>query len=135
MQSIYELGNWLMDVASFMPRSKCGLWTRDLVTIYTLANLVIFGSFMSIPVSLTLVRPRGSVRLGRASTMAFCTFILFCGGGHLLENVGAFFYPAYRFFAAWNCCTAVASVATAFLLPWLIAHPPQCQQPPRTPLN
>lgn len=107
--------------SDFLPRFRCGAWTTTLTCTYFTANIVICLSYIAIPVHLFLLKRRmKSIPFSWALWM-FIAFILFCGIGHFLEAM-TFFWPAYRFLAAWHGVTAFTSLATAIILPQLLTY-------------
>jgi hypothetical protein len=110
------------DASDFMTRNHCGAWGDVWIWSYIVGNLCIGLSYFAIPVILlgTLAKHR-ELRARRWLIVLFSTFIFFCGGGHILDGVGAFVWPNYRFFALWHCATALVSFATATVLPIVIA--------------
>ena len=101
------------------------------MTLYIVSNLCICWMFALIGVTLAYVgckvQKRGLAILvnlqatekARRIGGLMCAVFLFCAGGHLLENVGAFWWPAYRFFALWHLATLGAtSLATIKISKW-----------------
>ena len=101
----------------FLPRGKCGPWEPYLMVIYLLANFLIFAAYLSIPIQLLILKKSGFLIGTRMQTIFWASFILFCGLGHLFENVGSFWFPNYHFFTLWHCLTAAISVFTAITFP------------------
>ena len=102
---------------TWMVRSLCGYWPGWLEAWYIAANVGIFAAYVLLPIALIRGRVRG-IQIGTASqTILWALFILFCGAGHLLENVGSFLVPNYIVFAAWHSLTALISLYTAFTFP------------------
>lgn len=106
----------------FMPRGNCGQWSTLLQYLYIIPNLLIWLAYAIIPISLLFYLRHGKAVFGSLRyTLLFAAFIFACGTGHIIENVGAFWWPNYRFFAAWHWITAIISLWTAFTLPRYIA--------------
>lgn len=105
----------IFDASDFAPRGACGHWTGSWVMVYMLANMAVFAAYFLIP---TILIGAGSSKetplLSRKerfiARVVFALFIFSCGMGHLLENIGAFYWPAYRFFALWHVLTAISSL-------------------------
>ncbi len=101
------------------------------MTLYIVSNACLFWMFVLIGVTFAYlgvkIRKRGMAILlslqavekaHRVGAVMCCVFI-FCAGGHLLENVGAFWWPAYRFFALWHLATLVfTALATLKIAKW-----------------
>lgn len=97
--------------AHFVPRSSCGHWATWIIIVYIGANLWITVSYLRVPFSMLAmwcVFDESKARV-RQLLLLFLMFILFCGLGHLMENVGAFVWPAYGVFALWHLGTAIVS--------------------------
>ena len=103
---------------TWLPRGCCGPWTPELRACYIAANLGIFAAYIAIPIQIFFFFRRG-LRLGtKLQTVLWVAFIFLCGGGHLLENVGAFWRPNYPIFTAWHVATATVSIYTAITFPF-----------------
>lgn len=102
----------------YMARIHCGPWPVWVLALYIGANVLIGGAYFDIARTLWRLRRRTSVVPINQPLVAlpFGLFILLCGLGHWLENVGAFFLPAYPAFAIWHASTAVVSVWTAIAM-------------------
>jgi len=116
---------------TWLPRHYCGPWTWSLMLVYIGSNITIGIAYFAIAAALFRVhrflgRWGNGDRLQRLWNYSpalrpwFAAFILFCGAGHWLENVGAFFQPNYLFFATWHVLTATVSIVTA-VLTWFSA--------------
>ena len=104
----------------WMVRGMCGPWTPALKLWYIAANLGIAAAYFILP--LTLLRGRvAGIQIGtKKQTILWAAFIFFCGAGHLLENVGAFWVPNYYVFAGWHSITAIISIYTALSFPRVV---------------
>jgi uncharacterized membrane protein YqjE len=110
---------WLFDANSFNTRDTCGHWTQELVTVYIVANAVIALAYYTIPVFLLVFhKRRKDLLVSPLATMMFVGFITLCGSTHVC-NVLVFFWPAYRFFALLDVMTAISSIGTAIIMPFI----------------
>jgi hypothetical protein len=117
----------VFSAADFVTRDQCGQWSPFWHHAYIASNAAIALAYFAIPAVLLAFRARWFGK-SRARTWVFClfaAFIFLCGGGHLVDGVGSFVWPAYRLFAVWHALTAVVSVATACVLPLLFFHYPR----------
>ncbi len=105
----------LFDSSGFPPRWQCGLWSSSLGWTHIISDLLIFAAYFTIPIALVVLvlRRRDAPRPGLL--ILFATFILCCGGTHLVEAI-IFYHPIYRFAAALKVATAVVSLLTAVVL-------------------
>lgn len=112
---------WIFDSQLFLPRSHCGPgWTENLIFLNQFSNFTIFLSYFSIPISLFVLWYRRRRDLPSSYIFVlFAHFIFFCGITHL-NDVLAFFWPAYRFFTIVDFITCVFSSLTAVILPYTI---------------
>ena len=101
----------------WMTRGQCGPWPLWLAALYIVANLGIFIAYFLLPIGLVAIRKHGFVIGTSQQTVLWALFILFCGIGHLIENVGAFVAPNYYVFTAWHLITACLSLYTAVTFP------------------
>jgi two-component system, LuxR family, sensor kinase FixL len=105
----------LFDGSDFVARSQCGRWTRELVTLHTLSDGVIWLSYTAIPIILIyFVRRRRDIPFPRIFVM-FGAFIVLCGLTHLMDIV-MFVSPVYRLAGIVKLATAGISLATAAAL-------------------
>jgi hypothetical protein len=112
---------WVMDTSVFVPRANCGDWPTWLIEITTLSNTIVAFAYMVIPLGLLdFWRWNWGYKEARNLLLCFSLFIVLCGWTHANE-VLVFWWPAYRFFALITLLTALASLATAYLLPMQIA--------------
>lgn len=114
--------DFLFDYSQFMTRGDCGNWHRWMIILYIVSNLFIWAAYITIPLSIIFAKQDYVMRLlyNNYNTLqlrfAFAGFIFFCGMGHLFDNVLAFAYPTYHFFAIWHAITAGFSWHTVILL-------------------
>lgn len=111
---------------SYAPHGYCLLWQPELIATHIAADLVIAAAYFSIPVVLViLVRRRRDMAFGWIF-WCFATFICACGLTHVM-SIWTLFQPVYGLEAIVKVVTAIASIATAFvlwpLLPKAIALP------------
>ena len=110
---------FFFDATKFMHRSGCGEWTGVMQSVYQASNFIIFVSYFILSYEVLYVHYKGAAhRLSelKDEMFLFAAFILMCGIGHLMDGVGAFFWPAYNLFAVWHALTAAVSTLTAFRL-------------------
>lgn len=113
----------IFDTTSFMSRSSCGEWTPFYQWYYIASNLTIAISYLMIPIILwSQMRKRHLKGPLLWVNVLAGIFIIFCGLGHAIENVGSFWFPCYRFFAHWHFVTALASVGTMLAIPGLFSQ-------------
>ncbi len=109
----------LLDGADFVPRSRCGTWTPELILLHNLSDGVIWFSYMAIPVLLVcFVLRRKDVPFPKVFWM-FGGFIILCGLTHLMDIV-MFYHPAYRLSGLVKLATAAISLTTFVALVPLI---------------
>ncbi|HEY0777552.1 MAG TPA: hypothetical protein VGD56_06270, partial [Gemmatirosa sp.] len=106
--------------ADFLPHGYCFLWNRPLLLTHVTADLLIGISYVVISVTLALLvhRARRDIPFS-VVFVAFGLFIITCGMTHFLE-VWTLWHPAYWLSGGVKAITAVASVATAVVLPFLV---------------
>lgn len=119
---------WLFDTSEFVTRSHCGTgWTSELTSIYRLAALVTFLSYLLIPFILVWAffwNRKKHFSFGVVPPFGFITFsafILFCGLGHLCD-VLVFNWAPYRLFVLIDCVTGITS---AMVVGWMLYTVPQ----------
>jgi signal transduction histidine kinase len=99
----------------FMPHGHCYLWLPGLVGLHVTSDLLIWLSYMTISATIVyIVRRRGDLPFDWIF-MAFGTFIVACGLGHLMDVV-TLWHPVYWLSGLEKAFTAVASVLTTVLL-------------------
>ncbi|QDT16941.1 PAS domain-containing sensor histidine kinase [Alienimonas californiensis] len=115
----------LFDASDFPARWYCGSWTEPLGWLHIVSDLGIWFAYMAIPLGLLALMWRRSCQatgtLGQrwrhaipfpGLMVAFATFVLLCGFGHLVEAI-IFWHPMYRFAGVLKAVTAVVSLGTA----------------------
>lgn len=104
----------------FLPHGFCFLWNRPLLWTHVSSDILIGLAYLTISFSLgwLVYRARRDIPFSSAFVM-FGLFIVTCGLTHLLEVV-TFWNPVYRLLGGVKVVTALASVATAATMPFLI---------------
>lgn len=106
----------LFDTNGFPPRWFCGsAWTPELGYTHIISDLVIFASYISIPISIFFASRKQPIIKNKYLATLFILFIALCGIGHLVE-ASLFYEPWYRFSALLKVLIATASLATATIL-------------------
>ena len=109
-----EVFSTLLDISRFMPHGMCFLWRSDLLALHVGSDVLIAGSYFSIPAAMLVLLkkrpdlPKGIFRL-------FVAFIMLCGITHLASIV-VIWYPAYYIEGMFKLATALVSLTTAILL-------------------
>jgi PAS domain S-box-containing protein len=113
--------NWLLDPQAYMPHGMCLLWQPGLVTLHVVSDAAIALAYFAIPIGLAFfVRRRKDLeRQHQALAILFGVFITACGLTHVASIV-VLWIPLYGAEGVLKAITAVASVATAIVLPFLI---------------
>ncbi len=108
--------DYFLDTSKWPPRWRCGMWSTELGYTHIISDVVIWMSYMAIPVLLMffLIKAKDKFPYPKVLVL-FGLFILFCGFGHLVEAV-IFYYPVYRLAALVKCITAFISVLTVIAL-------------------
>jgi PAS domain S-box-containing protein len=108
-----------LSAANFMPHIYCLSQEPSLVSLYVASNLAIGLSYVAISLTLVffVVKKRGLPF--HWMFLAFGLFIIACGATHFMD-VLTLWNPVYWLAGSVSLITAVASVATAVLLPPLI---------------
>ena len=115
---MFDIVNHFVTVTGFIPHGHCYLWKPGLVGLHLLSDLLIGIAYFVI--SLTLVYLVRKIRLPfQGIFWAFGLFIASCGVTHLMA-VLTLWYPVYWLSGSIKAVTALASVATALLLPPLV---------------
>jgi signal transduction histidine kinase len=104
----------------FHPHGFCYLWQSDLVTLHVVSDMLIGTSYVAISLTLVYLVFRARKHLPFSWIfIAFGAFIVACGATHFME-VWTLWSPVFWLAADVKIITAVASVATAIVLPPLI---------------
>jgi two-component system, cell cycle sensor histidine kinase and response regulator CckA len=106
--------------SGFEPYGYCLLWNGQLISLYVISDALIGASYFAISGTLIYLAYRGRRTLPFSPVMlAFGIVILACGATYFMD-VMTLWYPAHWLAASVNAATAVASVATAVMLPlWI----------------
>lgn len=106
----------LFDTRDFPERWHCGMWSSLHGWTHIVADTLIWGAYMAIPLAIVyfLLKRREKIPMARVLWL-FGLFIVSCGFGHLIEAI-IFWFPVYRFAALVKVCTALVSWATVFSL-------------------
>ena len=99
----------------FMPHGTCLLWNPRLIWLHVLSDALIFAAYLSIPFTLLDVARRFHAVSFRWMFWCFAAFIVSCGLTHGTE-IWTLWHPDYWLQGGIKAITAIASVATAFLL-------------------
>jgi PAS domain S-box-containing protein len=110
----------LFDPNIFVPHIHCFLWNPGLIRLHVLTDIAIGLAYVAISVTLgTLIwRARKDMPFSWI-VVAFGVFILACGATHFME-VWTLWSPLYWLSGIVKGVTAIASVTTAILLPFLV---------------
>jgi two-component system, LuxR family, sensor kinase FixL len=106
--------------ADFLPHAVCYLWDRNLLAVHAVTDVLIGLSYVAISTTLAFLvsRARRDIPF-HWIFIAFGAFIVACGATHLME-VWTLWTAAYWTAGAVKIVTALASVATALVLPPLV---------------
>ena len=119
-RAMLDLWTSLFDGGDFMPHGHCYLWNPSLVRLHLLTDLAIGCAYVAI--SLTLAFLVGKAKRDMPFSWIFVCFGLFivaCGATHFME-IWTLWTPLYWLSGTVKLLTAVASVATALVLPPLV---------------
>lgn len=120
---MWELVSSFFSSSGFVPRYECGDWSPWLIANYVVANAGIAIAYILLPLNLLrLLRMQGWHAENSRQLLLWASFILLCGLGHALDNIGAFMWPNYRVFSLWHDLTAIISLWAAFTFPWWLSQ-------------
>jgi PAS domain S-box-containing protein len=109
----------LFGAGEFMPHGYCYMWNPGLVWLHVISDSLIALSYFTIPITLLwFVRKRRDLPFSWMFGL-FGVFIVACGATHVME-VWNLWHAEYWLAGVLKAVTAVASVATAILLAWLV---------------
>ena len=110
----------LLLATDFLPHLYCYLRNPGLVWTHVVADALIGISYLAISVTLgyLVLRARRDIPF-HWIFLAFGLFIIACGGTHFMEVVTVWI-PVYVFSAAVKVFTAVVSLTTAMVLPFIV---------------
>ena len=106
--------------SGFLPHGYCYLWNKPLLWTHLISDVLIGLSYVTISASLAILlhRVRREIPFS-VMFIAFGTFIIACGMTHFVE-VWTLWQPYYWFAGGVKGVTAVASVTTAIIMPFII---------------
>jgi PAS domain S-box-containing protein len=111
----------IFDSPPFMPHGHCYFWTKNLIYLHTVSDLLIVLAYFSIPITLVyFVRKRADIPF-HWIFVCFALFILACGTTHIME-VWNIWHANYWLSGSIKALTALASVPTAIALVKLVPH-------------
>jgi len=114
------------DIWQYMPHGMCLLWQPWLVVLWAGSDLLIFLSYMAIPLALLIVLKKRKEVPHSGLLALFAAFILLCGLTHFFSIV-TLWYPIYPYVGFVKLATGIVSALTAVVLfrlvPTLIAFP------------
>lgn len=106
--------------SAYMPHLYCYLGSTSLAWTHAIADTLIGLSYVAISTTLAYLIHRGRSDLPfHGLFFAFALFIVACGSSHLVEAVTVW-VPVYVLSAAIKVVTALSSIATAVMLPFVV---------------
>jgi PAS domain S-box-containing protein len=109
--------DWLFDTTGFAARQADGGWSRGLIWLHVVSDLLIWLAYLSIPIVLAYFAWNRRDLPFRRLFLLFAAFILACGFTHFVEAI-IFQTPVYRLYGVLKALTAVVSwVTVAALIP------------------
>jgi two-component system cell cycle sensor histidine kinase/response regulator CckA len=106
--------------SAYMPHLYCYLGSTSLAWTHAIADSVIGLAYLVISGTLAYLIYRGQRDLPfHWLFLAFALFIIACGSSHVIEAV-TIWIPVYVLSAAIKVLTAIASIATALMLPFVV---------------
>jgi two-component system cell cycle sensor histidine kinase/response regulator CckA len=114
-----KLGHDVLSSA-YMPHVYCYLGSTSLAWTHAIADTLIGLAYVVISATLAYLIHRGRSELPfHGLFFAFAVFIIACGSSHLVEAITVWI-PVYVLSAAIKVVTALASIATAVMLPFVV---------------
>lgn len=115
-----EWWNSLLTVNGFIPHGHCYLWKPGLVWLHVISDSLIALAYVAISGTLAYLvyKTRQEIPF-HWMFLAFGSFIIACGSTHFLD-VWTLWHPTYWLSGALKAVTAIASVTTATILPFLV---------------
>ncbi|MEP0712438.1 MAG: PAS domain-containing sensor histidine kinase, partial [Algoriphagus sp.] len=111
---ISDFFNKLLD-SEFMPHGHCYYWDPIIVWVNAISGSLIALAYLTIPFTLIyIVRKRNDIKFSSV-VLLFALFILSCSATHIMDVINIW-EPMYRLDSTFRVITAIASVATAFML-------------------
>jgi len=112
--------NSLLSVNGFIPHGHCYLWRPGLVWLHVVSDSLIALAYVVISGTLAyLVNKTRQEIPFHWMFLAFGTFIVACGSTHFMA-IWTLWHPIYWLSGALKVITAIASVTTAAILPFLV---------------
>lgn len=110
----------LLAVNGYIPHGHCYLWQPSLVWLHLTSDMLIALAYVAISATLAYLvyRTRRDIPF-HWMFLAFGAFIVACGSTHFMA-VWTLWYPTYWLSGALKVVTAVASITTAAILPFLV---------------
>src|ERR1700691_1063636 len=106
--------------SAYMPHLYCYLGSTSLAWTHAIADSMIGLAYLVISGTLAYLIYRGQRDLPfHGLFLAFALFIIACGSSHVIEAV-TIWIPVYVLSAAIKVLTAIASIATALMLPFVV---------------
>jgi PAS domain S-box-containing protein len=106
----------LFDTQGFPARWHCGDWTQGHGWLHITSDLLVFGAYAAIPISIAAyILVKKQELAFRKLYWLFAGFILSCGLTHLIDAT-LFWQPWYRLSGSVKLVTAIVSWATVFAL-------------------
>jgi PAS domain S-box-containing protein len=104
----------------FLPHAVCYLWDRSLLLVHAVSDFLIGVSYVVISATLAYLvyRARRDIPF-HSMVLAFGAFIVACGATHFME-LWTLWEPRYWLAGGVKVVTAIASLATAVVLPPLV---------------
>lgn len=112
---LIRFGAPLIDLTGFMPHGHCYLWQPGMVALQAIPDGFIFIAYVTISVTLVVLRSRRADLPFDWVFLAFGAFIVLCGITHLME-VFTLWWPLYWLSGGIKAVTAAVSVTVAILL-------------------
>jgi len=112
--------NSLITVNGFIPHGHCYLWKPGLVWLHVISDSLIALAYVAISTTLAYLvyKTRQEIPF-HWMFLAFGSFIVACGSTHFMD-VWTLWRPTYWLSGTLKALTAVASVTTAVILPFLV---------------
>jgi signal transduction histidine kinase len=112
--------NALLTANEFIPHGHCYLWKPSLVWLHVISDSLIALAYVAISATLAYLvyKTRQEIPF-HWMFLAFGSFIIACGSTHFME-VWTLWHPTYWLSGAFKVITAIASVTTAIILPFLV---------------
>ncbi len=105
--------------SAYMPHLYCYLGSTSLAWTHAIADSAIAFAYLAISGTLAYLIYRGKSDLPfHGLFLAFALFIIACGSSHLIEAITVW-VPVYVLSAIIKVLTAIASIATALMLPFV----------------